>query len=203
MAKNIISEGKTTNEAIEKGLKKLNVSKEMVDVKVIESEDKRSFFSILTPRVVKVELTVKENAAYKKANNPKTKEHTEKKEIKVSEQDLNKAKDALEEFLKVFSKTLEKDAKYEIKKGNNEIEVFIDGEEVGFLIGYRGETLYAFQNILSSVANKNTEGRVRVLLDIAGYKERRIKTLEELAEKLAKTVIRTRKSVTLEPMRAI
>ena len=56
MPNSIISEGKTTNEAIENGLKKLKVSKNQVDVKVLESEEKRSFFSILAPRVVKVEL---------------------------------------------------------------------------------------------------------------------------------------------------
>ena len=61
MSKSIISEGKTTQEAIEKGLKELKVSKDKVDVKVLESENKKSFFSILTPRVVKVELTVKED----------------------------------------------------------------------------------------------------------------------------------------------
>ena len=61
MGRSIISEGKTTNEAIEKGLKELNVSKNMVDIKVLENEDKRSFFSILAPRVVKVQLTLKEN----------------------------------------------------------------------------------------------------------------------------------------------
>ena len=61
MPKNsIISEGNTTNEAIENGLKILNVSKNMVNVKVLENEQKRSFFSILAPRVVKVELTLKE-----------------------------------------------------------------------------------------------------------------------------------------------
>ena len=53
MAKTIISEGKTTNEAIEKGLKELNVSRKMVDVKVLENAEKRSFFSILAPRIVK------------------------------------------------------------------------------------------------------------------------------------------------------
>ena len=58
MAKTIISEGKTTNEAIEKGLKELNVSRKMVDIKVLENGEKRSFFSILAPRVVKVELIV-------------------------------------------------------------------------------------------------------------------------------------------------
>ena len=56
MAKTIISEGKTTNEAIENGLKELNVSRKMVEVKVLENEEKRSFFSILAPRIVKVEI---------------------------------------------------------------------------------------------------------------------------------------------------
>ena len=59
MAKTIVSQGKTTNEAIENGLKELKVSKDMVEVKVLE-EEKRSFYNILAPRVVKVELTVKE-----------------------------------------------------------------------------------------------------------------------------------------------
>ena len=65
MAKTIISEGRTTNEAIEKGLKELNVSRKKVEIKVLENEDKRSFFSILAPRVVKVEMTLKESAEEK------------------------------------------------------------------------------------------------------------------------------------------
>ena len=60
MAKTIITEGKTTNEAIEKGLKELNVSRDAVEIRVLENEDKRSFFSILAPRIVKVELTLKD-----------------------------------------------------------------------------------------------------------------------------------------------
>ena len=58
-----IYEGRTTNEAIEKGLKDLNVSKKDVEIKVLENEEKRSFFSILTPRVVKVELIIKNEPA--------------------------------------------------------------------------------------------------------------------------------------------
>ena len=61
MGKTIVSQGKTTNEAIENGLKELNVKKDMVDIKILEEEDKKSFYSILAPRVVKVELTVKDN----------------------------------------------------------------------------------------------------------------------------------------------
>lgn len=201
MAKSIISEGKTTNEAVENGLKQLKVAKNMVDVRVIENEDKRSFFSILTPRVVKVELTVKENAT----NNKKEIEQKNinvKREYKVSENDIDKAKNNIEVFLPEFIKSISNDAKYNVQKGNDSIEVNIDGENIGFLIGYRGETLYATQNILSAVANKGTENRVRITLDIAGYKAKREKTLEDLAEKTAQRVMRTKKDVTLEPMQA-
>ena len=87
MDKSIISEGKTTNEAIENGLKKLNVSKNMVDIKVLENEEKRSFFSILAPRVVKVQLTLKEN------KHEETYNKKEKKEVELSAEEQGKAKE--------------------------------------------------------------------------------------------------------------
>ena len=62
MAKSIIVEGKTTQDAIEKGLKELKATRSMVEIKPIEEEKKRSFYSILAPRVVKIEMTLKENA---------------------------------------------------------------------------------------------------------------------------------------------
>ena len=77
MEKTIVTEGKTTNEAIEKGLKILNVSKNKVEIKVLENEDKRSFFSILAPRVVKVQMTLKEDLN----NVKKTEEKPIRKEI--------------------------------------------------------------------------------------------------------------------------
>ena len=78
----------------------------------------------------------------------------------------------------------------------------MEGTEAGFLIGYRWETLYAFQSMISAVANKNSDEKIRVLLDIENYKQKREKTLEYLALKLARTVEKTRKPVTLEPMQA-
>lgn len=196
MDRSIISEGKTTNEAIENGLKKLNVSKNMVDIKVLENEEKRSFFSILSPRVVKVQLTIKESA---QEINPDKKE---KKEIELSIEEQEKAKNNIEKFLKEFLDKVQKNAKYTIETSKTGINIDIEDENIGFLIGYRGETLYAFQNILTAVASKGIENRVRVILDIEGYKAKRVKALEELAEKLEKTVIKTKKSITLEPMQA-
>lgn len=195
MEKSIISEGKTTNEAIEKGLKILNVSKNKVDIKVLENEEKRSFFSILTPRVVKVQLTLK---------NVEEEHKIVKKEINLSQEEQDIAVKNLEEFLKEFLNKLEKDEKieYSIKADKSGVYVNISDKNLGYLIGYRGETLYALQNVLSAIAGKKIENKVRVFLDIESYRAKREKTLEELAEKISKTVIKTKKSITLEPMQA-
>ena len=192
MGKSIISEGKTTNEAIEKGLKELKLPRDMVEVKVLENEDKRSFFSILAPRIVKVEMTVKENKTEKKV----------KKDIHMSVEEQEKATENLEKFLKDFVKELPENTKYSIEKTDKVIKVNIFNKDLGYLIGYRGETLYALQNILSAIASKGIKGKIRIILDIEGYKSKREKTLEDLAEKVAKTVIKTRKPVKLEPMQA-
>lgn len=193
MENTIIAEGKTTNEAIENGLKQLKVSREQVEIKVIENEEKRSFFSILAPRVVKVELKLKEIE-----NQPAK----IKKEIVLSKEEQEKAEKNVENFMKDFIKELPEGTKYSIEKEETGLKVAITNEKLGFLIGYRGETLYALQNILTAIAGKGVEQRVRVILDIEGYKAKREKTLEELAEKVAKTVIRTRKPIKLEPMKA-
>ena len=198
MPKSIISEGKTTNEAIENGLKELHVNKNQVDIKVLESDDKRSFFSILAPRVVKVELTLKESNEeenIEKDNKPK--------EIKkYSTQELETAEANINEFLKVFLPKLGQDINYSIEKEETGLLVRINGNDAGYLIGYRGETLYSLQNILISIASKTLLSRVRVILDIEDYKNKREKTLEDLADRMAKKVIRTGKPVTLEPMKA-
>lgn len=186
-----IFEGRTTNEAIEKGLKELNVSKKQVEIKVLESEDKRSFFNILTPRVVKVELIVKEDNHV-----------NEKKErAEVSEESENMAEENVKNFLDEFiSKLPINDLKYEIKRDKSDLLVNITGEDTGYLIGYRGNVLNSLQVILNNIANKGINERVRILLNIGGYKEKREKDLKELADKIAGTVIRKRKAITLEPM---
>lgn len=198
MLKSVITEGKTTNEAIEKGLKQLNVSKDMVEVKVLEEDKKRSFYSILAPRVVKVELTIKEGAQNKEEKTTKT-PVKEKRNSNNNMEEIETAKNDVENFLKEF---LKDEYKYDVKIEKFDIFVNIDGEKVSNLIGYRGETINAMQVIISAIANKKSSSKVNVFVDVAGYKERRIKTLEELAEKISKTVIRTGKAVTLEPMTA-
>ena len=198
MSNSIISEGKTTNEAIENGLKQLKVSKDKVEIKVLEEENKKSFFSILTPRVVKVELTLKDNAkASEKAEN---REEKPKKEYSQNIEMIEKSKNIVDEFLKTWLKQVDENLEYTIKIEDYVIMIEIKGDAAGTLIGYRGETLNSLQNILVNIANNNVEESVKLLLDIENYREKREKILNDLAIKVAKTVLKTGKSITLEPM---
>ena len=193
-----IYEGKTSTEAIEKGLKDLGLKKSDVEVISVEDEEKRSFFSILEPRVVKVELKIKENI---KKEDKKIATAKEKREM--SEEAINKAKQNLGDFLNVFLKQIsDEKLTYNIEDDKYYIYVNIKGEKTNSLIGYRGENLNALQTLLGAISNKNIEEKTRVILDISGYRAKRKKVLEELAEKVSKTVIKTRKKVTLEPMSA-
>lgn len=200
MGNSIISEGRTTNEAIENGLKELNVSKDRVDIKILEDENKKSFFSILTPRVVKVQLTIKENS--NKEEKTENKEEKPKREYDHNEEDISIAKERVENFLKDWLQKVDNTLEYSIKEEDYTIYVDIKGNASGTLIGYRGETLNSMQTILSTIANRGFNSKIRLILDIENYRQKREKTLEELAEKVSKTVFKTGKSITLEPMSA-
>ncbi len=185
-----VFEGKTTNEAIEKGLKELKVSKNKVDVKVLET-DKRSFFSILEPRVVKVEMRIKEGSIKEEVHH--------EKEIKSEEENL----DSLKNFLNNFVKDLPtENTEYTLNRDGNIIEIDIKGKDVNYLIGYRGESLNSLQNILNNVVNKNSQEKLKVVLNIGDFREKRKKDLEILAVKIANSAIKSGKSITLEPMSA-
>lgn len=200
MSNSIIAEGRTTNEAVENGLKELKVSKDRVDIKVLENENKKSFFSILTPRVVKVQLTIKENS--NKEEKIEVKEEKPKREYDHNEEDISIAKERVEEFLKEWLQKVDNTLEYTIKEEDYTIYVDINGNAAGTLIGYRGETLNSMQTILSTIANRGFNNKIRLILDIEKYRQKREKTLEELAEKVSKTVLKTGKSITLEPMSA-
>lgn len=194
MSKSIIVEGKTTTEAIEKGLKQLNATKSMVEIKTIDEEKKRSFYSILAPRIVKIEMTLKETAEKTEKPIKRT-----KREINKNSDEIEKVAEKIKEF---FISILDKEYTCDVTIDNYCIYVKINGEDISHLIGYRGSTINALQTIASSIANKNTSSKIIVIVDVENYKEKREKTLEELAEKISERVIKTKKSVTLDPMSA-
>ena len=127
----------------------------------------------------------------------------EEKEIKtVSNEAIVKAEQNIKAFLDKFLSKIDSSLTYKIENSEGIINVDIDGQNVNYLIGYRGETLNAIQTILNNVAGKGIQEKIRVSLNMLGYKEKRKKVLEELADKIAKTVIKNKKAIALEPMNA-
>lgn len=203
MAKTIIAEGRTSTEAIEKGLNELGVSKDRVEIKILENDEKRSFFSILAPRIVKVEMTLKDESNHVKDNKlaEEHKKYQKKEKIHLKPEELEVATKNLTSFLDEFVSKV-KNISYNTTSDEEYIYVEINGENAGTFIGYRGDTLNAMQSILTTIANKNLKTKAHIILNIENYREKRKKSLEGLANKLSKTVIKTGKNVTLEPMSA-
>ena len=83
---------------------------------------------------------------------------------------------------------------------NMEVDIVLTGEDMGILIGKRGQTLDSLQHLVSLVINKHSEEYIRVKLDTENYRERRKETLEQLAKNIAYKVKRTRRPASLEPM---
>ena len=192
MPKSIIVEGKTTAEAIEKGLQELNTTKNMVEIKTIEEEKKRSFYSILAPRVVRIEMTLKEEKNIKTAT-------IKKRQINKNLEEIEEISEKIKEF---FNSILEKDVKCDVKIEDFCIVVKINGDNISHLIGYRGATINALQVLATAIANKHSTSKTVVIVDVGDYREKRKKILEDLAEKISQRVIKTRKSITLDPMTA-
>ena len=106
------------------------------------------------------------------------------------------------DILKVIFAKLEINASVTttINRGERVVNVIVEGDDTGEIIGKRGQTLDAIQYLLSIVINKEQEAYYRVKLDTNNYRERRQKTLENLAKNVASKVKKTRKKVVLEPM---
>ena len=90
------------------------------------------------------------------------------------------------------------DVKYD--EENKNIDIELSGDEMGVLIGKRGQTLDSLQYLVSLVVNKDSEEYIRVKVDTEDYRKRRKETLENLAKNIAYKVKRTKRSVSLEPM---
>ena len=109
-----------------------------------------------------------------------------------------KAVDFLKEVFAAMNMAVVIDAKFD--ETDNNLDIDLSGDDMGVLIGKRGQTLDSLQYLTNRVANKTQDGYVRVKLDTEDYRRRRKQTLENLAKNIASKVKRTRRSVSLEPM---
>ncbi|MBQ9315056.1 MAG: KH domain-containing protein [Clostridia bacterium] len=192
MAKVAEGIGNTYEEAVKDALSKIGLEKNQVSIEMIE-EPKKRFFSILEHRTVKVRATEIEVVEEKTSN-----KFTEIKEAPAEDVEAARVKTSefLNEYFEKMGVKLDISSKYEDKI----LKFDISGEKAGIIIGYRGENLEALQLLVSTIVNRKKENYVKVLLDVEGYRQKRVKTLEELATKVAHTVISKRRSITLEPM---
>lgn len=117
-----------------------------------------------------------------------------------------KVKDSVEDRVKAFladvlqAMGIEANVKVVFNKEERNMDIELEGEDMGILIGKRGATLDSFQYLASLVANKGVDDYIRVKVDTENYRERRKETLENLAKNMAFKVKRTKRPVSLEPM---
>ena len=165
---------KTVNEAITEACTKLGVTSDKIDYEIID-EGSNGFLGIGSkPAIIKASV----------------------KEEEVSLEDV--AKKFLNDVFTSMNMTVLINIIFNEEK--KEMDIDLSGDEMGVLIGKRGQTLDSLQYLVSLVVNKNTEDYVRVKIDTENYRERRKETLETLAKNIAYKVKRTRRAVSLEPM---
>lgn len=162
---------KTVNDAIIEACQKLEVASDKLDYEVIE-EGASGFLGIgAKPAIIKAW-------------------------IKCSIKD--DAKNFLNDVFAAMKMTVVVEVQYNEEEKNMDIE--LSGDDMGVLIGKRGQTLDSLQYLVSLVVNKNTDEYIRVKVDTENYRERRKETLENLAKNIAYKVKRNKRPVSLEPM---
>ena len=221
--------GKSVEEAVAAALKELNITADQAVVEVLE-EGKKGLFGFfgkdakvrVTVKEVAVAVEEKEETqvieeteveaapavveikaepeeAPVAAIVPEAKPAArEPKKFVANEEGVAKAKEFLQ---KVFgAMKIEVVMEKFINKGDGSVTFKLHGDDMGILIGKHGQTLDSLQYLTNLVANKNSVERIRVIIDVEDYRERRIETLNRLAYRLADKVKRSGERVALEPM---
>lgn len=171
------------------------ISEVKADEKAVKPEMK-SEVKEKKPRKEKKERREKETAEIKEVKETKPVQES-KKLAKVQDETIA----ACEKFLADVLHAMDMEVKISSRiDEEGALEIVMDGKNMGFLIGKRGQTLDSLQYLTNRVANKTQDGYVRVKLDTEDYRRRRKETLENLAKNIAYKVKRTKKPVALEPM---
>lgn len=163
--------GKTVDEALTEALLSFKTTSEKMEYEVIEKESKGLLGMFSKPAKIRAKLKFSIDGV---------------------------AKNFLDKVFKAMA--IDATAEVAYDKESENVDINIIGDDMGVLIGKRGQTLDSLQYLTSLVINKNNEGYLKVKLDTENYRERRKETLENLAKNIASKVKRTHKPVSLEPM---
>lgn len=193
--------GKTVDDAITEACQDFMVTSDRLDYEVVD-KGSSGFLGIGTkPAVIKARI-LDENS--KKAE--PVKESKEEKKVSTNEKKETVTEPAAvtgndpREFLEKVFKAMELDVNVKVEQIGNDMNIELSGDEMGVLIGKRGQTLDSLQYLTSLVVNRGSNEYIRVKVDTENYRKRRKDTLENLAKNLAYKVKRTKRPVTLEPM---
>ena len=181
--------GKNYDEAVEDALSKVGLTKEQVTIELIE-EPKKRIFNILEHKQVKVKVVEIEG---KEANQKASKKD-------FGESEIEEVRRRVYDYLEGIFKAMNLDLKISDKYDDGTINFEITGNSAGIIIGYRGDTLDALQLLATNAGNKGRTEYIRVVLDVENYRKKRVKALEELANRKAGIVVAKGRSITLEPM---
>ena len=167
--KEIITTGKTVDLAIEEACRQLQTAREKVEFEIIDLP-KKGLFGLKT-YPAKVRVFVKEN----------------KEEMAV-------------EYITAVLKAMGvQDFTAEANRDGENLNITLKGDDLGFVIGRRGETIDAIQYLASLAVNRLDGDYMRITIDSGNFREKREKTLESLARRLARNVVKSGRSMTLEP----
>ena len=200
--------GKTVDDAITEACQKFTVTSDRLDYEVIEKGTNGFLGFAAKPAVIKArvldEEALKERAEKaakaEKEEKAKAEKKETKKEVKKESASVSAEGADPKEFLNKVFEAMDMKVDIDVQKTDEEISIELSGDEMGVLIGKRGQTLDALQYLTSLVVNKGSSSYTRVKVDTENYRLRRKETLENLAKNIAYKVKRTKRSVTLEPM---
>ncbi|MBQ3502177.1 MAG: KH domain-containing protein [Clostridia bacterium] len=237
--KEYISFGKNVDIAIEEGLRSLGLTREDVDIKILETgglfkkakvclmyeekQEEQTKVEEIVEETKPVEIV--EEVEQTEDNNQNIEEEIkvsedvaineeveETKEAEVEVTEIKKVRetkvvspeqliDRVKQFLTDLAKNMKLEVEVEYEINENDLSFNIKGQNVGKLIGFRGETLNAIQVLLGGL-RRSGEGKYRVYLDIENYKKAREQTLVDLANKMADKAEEIERNVHLDPMSA-
>jgi spoIIIJ-associated protein len=219
MEKSIVSTGKTIDLAIDAALSQLGLDRDSVSVQVLQKE--KAGFLGFGAQMAKVQVTYEvadpepsapaAKSALGSASRSKprpaaapVKKPEAPKEPKVfAPAEAGSVEEKIETFLKGLLEHMGSQAvPHAVKGEDNTYRVELVGEDLGFLIGRRGDTLDAIQHLCNYSINRDVEGHVRINVDAEDYRAKREESLRKYARKKAQQVLKVRRRTTLEPMNA-
>lgn len=203
--KKVEATGKTIEQAIAEGLKMLDTTLDNVNVEIINDA---SLFKKARVQLTLIEQEEREEQEALPQENvveetvvqeiiDKPEEKLEKQKTKYTSSDIIMY---VSKYLNHMIYLYNQIGEVEVKEEGKDFLAYIKGDDLSMFIGYHGEVLEAFQRIINATLQNKFDFRGRLFLDVQGYKDRRKKTLVDLAKRMAKNVVSTKKSYSLEPM---